>query len=197
MAPKKGFVPHNKKEIDINLMKELYFLKGYDYQEIADYFGFKSKSAIYDRFKALGLKARTNSDLKTGTKHSKITKEKISRAGIGRKHTDEAKKKMSERFAGDQNPMHGKFGSKNPNWKGGYISKAGYRVVCVKGKQVLEHRDIWETHNKKNIPRGYQIHHINRKREDNRIENLRLMKEEDHIKLHYEKRGRNSFGRFK
>ena len=68
MAPPKGFIPHNKKEIDMELMKKLYFKDKWDFKKIADFFGFKSKSAIYDRFKSLKLKARTNTDLKTGFK---------------------------------------------------------------------------------------------------------------------------------
>lgn len=80
MAPPKGFIPHNKKDIDLKLMKKLYFEDRWDYKKIADFFGFKSKSAVYDRFKELGLKARTNTDLKTGFRHSENTKEKIAKA---------------------------------------------------------------------------------------------------------------------
>lgn len=74
-----GISGWNKKEIDLELMKSLYYDKKWDYRKIADFFGFKSKSAIYDRFKKLGLVARTNTDLKTGFKHSKKTKKKISK----------------------------------------------------------------------------------------------------------------------
>ena len=75
-----GIPGANKIEIDLELMKNLYYEKKWDYKKIADFFGFKSKSAIYDRFKKLGLEARTNTDLKTGFKHSKKTREKISKA---------------------------------------------------------------------------------------------------------------------
>lgn len=77
MAPPKGFIPHNKKEIDLDLMKELYYKRKFDFKELAAYFGLKSKSSIYDRFKKLGLQARTNIDLKTGNITSAETKEKI------------------------------------------------------------------------------------------------------------------------
>lgn len=34
------------------------------------------------------------------------------------------------------------------------------------------------------IPSGYEIHHINENRTDNRIENLELIKKEEHLKKH-------------
>lgn len=85
MAPPKGFIPSNKKNIDLELMKKLYFKNKWDYRKIADFFGLKSKSSIYERFKKLGLIARTNTDLKTGFKHSKKTRIKISEALCKRK----------------------------------------------------------------------------------------------------------------
>ena len=56
MVFKKGHKTHNKKEIDLKFMEKLYYEDKLTFQQIADKFGFKSKSAIYDRFKKLGLK---------------------------------------------------------------------------------------------------------------------------------------------
>ena len=50
----------------------------------------------------------------------------------------------------------------------------GYIMRMVDGKPVHEHRIVWEKHNGP-IPKGMQIDHINRVRDDNRIENLRLV----------------------
>lgn len=55
---------------------------------------------------------------------------------------------------------------------GSYRSN-GYRQVKLNGKPYKEHRVIWELHNGP-IPEGLEIDHINRVRDDNRIENLRL-----------------------
>jgi len=57
---------------------------------------------------------------------------------------------------------------------GTFDTSSGYRVSYVKGKPIREHRVIWEMLNGK-IPKGLQIDHINRVRDDNRIENLRLV----------------------
>ena len=44
------------------------------------------------------------------------------------------------------------------------------------------HRFIWEATNQKIIPDGYQIHHINRDRQDNLIENLKLVTRQENMK---------------
>lgn len=55
----------------------------------------------------------------------------------------------------------------------GNLDSNGYLLVAMKGKRYRVHRIIYEMHNG-TIPEGYQIDHINRVRDDNRIENLRL-----------------------
>lgn len=50
----------------------------------------------------------------------------------------------------------------------------GYLRVGYRGKQYLTHRVVWEMHHGE-IPTGMQIDHINGNREDNSIDNLRLV----------------------
>ena len=50
----------------------------------------------------------------------------------------------------------------------------GYKRITVNKKHTTCHRVIWEMHNGA-IPKGMFIDHINRVRDDNRIENLRLV----------------------
>lgn len=45
------------------------------------------------------------------------------------------------------------------------------------------YRAIWEYHNGE-IPQGYHIHHINHDHNDNRIENLMMLSNSDHKKIH-------------
>ena len=56
----------------------------------------------------------------------------------------------------------------------GSIKSDGYRRVQIDGKIYLAHRLIWEMFNDF-IPEGIQIDHINNIRDDNRIDNLRLV----------------------
>jgi len=158
MAPPKGFIPHNKREIDLEQMKRFYYEYKWDFKKIADFFGFKSKSAIYDRFKKLGLKARTNTDLKTGFKHSKKTKIKISESLCKRREP--------------------------------YIYR-GYRMVRIGNKFKEEHIVVWEkNHGEK--PKGYQIHHKDFNKLNNKIENLQILTKGEHRRLHNLKKKQNN-----
>ena len=62
-------------------------------------------------------------------------------------------------------PAHWTFGTKN---------HAGYRQVCIAGKVYKVHRLVAQTFLGE-IPEGYQIDHANRVRDDNRLENLRIV----------------------
>jgi hypothetical protein len=65
--------------------------------------------------------------------------------------------------------------------KAGCVNSYGYVVVGYKGKHHQAHRIIWEMHNGC-IPTGLQIDHINRVRNDNRIDNLRLATAQENMR---------------
>jgi hypothetical protein len=56
-----------------------------------------------------------------------------------------------------------------------------YRATS--GARDLMHRDVWRLHNGK-IPDGFDVHHRNGDRSDNRIENLKLLGREEHASRH-------------
>ena len=62
-------------------------------------------------------------------------------------------------------PVGKKFRTKN---------NCGYIQLGFAGTITLAHRIIWTMHNGP-IPDGYEIDHINKVRDDNRIENLRIL----------------------
>ncbi len=72
---------------------------------------------------------------------------------------------------------HNRRGANTTRPAGGYTGN-GYRNVSIgpagANRRHLVHRVIWIMH-RGHIPTGYQIDHINRVRNDNRIENLRLV----------------------
>ena len=65
--------------------------------------------------------------------------------------------------------------------------KEPYKLVRVgKRKYRREHRVVMEKALGHPIPKGYDVHHINKDTEDNRIENLLLLPKGEHRKLHAE-----------
>jgi hypothetical protein len=65
----------------------------------------------------------------------------------------------------------------------GRITTHGYVQITINGKSRLAHHLAWEKHNGP-IPKGMQVHHINEDRQDNRIENLKLVDPKVHGRIH-------------
>ena len=81
----------------------------------------------------------------------------------------------------------GKFGKDHPSWRGGkyWLNPQGYLVKKVKGKPVFLHREVYLQHNKlKEIPKGYVIHHKDRNKLNNSINNLQMVTRGEHKRIH-------------
>lgn len=65
------------------------------------------------------------------------------------------------------------------NEKTGYYS--GY--ISSVGRKVRLHRYVWEKYNGV-IPKGYHIHHKDKNKFNNNIENLEMLSAREHEKLH-------------
>ncbi|MEK9207166.1 MAG: HNH endonuclease [Patescibacteria group bacterium] len=84
------------------------------------------------------------------------------------------------------------YGSFNPIWKGGitmhsdgyiYIKDRSHPFSDKQG-YVLEHRIVMEKHIGRYLSKNEIIHHMNEVKNDNRIENLRIMTLSEHTILH-------------
>jgi hypothetical protein len=71
------------------------------------------------------------------------------------------------------------------SWKGGKSKMYGYvRIQNRQGDVVLEHRSLYEQHHKCSLLSWAHIHHKNRIRDDNKLENLQGMINKNHAKIH-------------
>lgn len=86
-----------------------------------------------------------------------------------------------------------KFGEKNGNWKGGIIFSCDGYVLIKQLKHprartnrgyIFEHILVMEEHLGRFLEKDEVVHHINEIKDDNRIENLRLMTNSNHITFH-------------
>lgn len=60
-------------------------------------------------------------------------------------------------------------------------NKDGYYRATSRKKHISLHRYIWEKEIKK-IPKGFDIHHKNGKKDDNRLKNLECLSKSEHTK---------------
>ena len=72
---------------------------------------------------------------------------------------------------------------KRPYGSGGF-RKDGYKIISTKNGRILEHRHILEEHLGRKLNKSEIIHHINKDRTDNNIENMILTTHSSHRSLH-------------
>lgn len=85
-----------------------------------------------------------------------------------------------------------KSGIKHPNWNGGSCVVGGYqKVMTEKGEYTLFHVIIMEWFLGRKLEGCECVHHCNKNRADNRLENLELMLKAEHSRLH----GKETFSR--
>lgn len=95
-------------------------------------------------------------------------------------------------------------GNRNSNWKNGKSRNGGYIEIYTpnhpfrnKSKRVLEHRLVMEKHVGRYLKPNEEVHHLNRVKTDNRLENLVLFTtHSEHIADHHNIKNRTSNGRF-
>lgn len=78
--------------------------------------------------------------------------------------------------------------NKQKNYKGYVLVYRPKHPRADRYGRVFEHIVVWEEFNNKAVPAGYIVHHINEIKNDNRIENLKLMSASEHSIYHNKNR---------
>jgi len=89
------------------------------------------------------------------------------------------------------NLSHQYHGKDHPMWRGGKTRNTqGYILIhspehpfCDKRGYVREHRLVMEKELGRYLKQSEVVHHLNGKRDHNKIENLKLMKKKDHDRI--------------
>ena len=94
------------------------------------------------------------------------------------------KNKTGKRFCSCECSIKYQVGENNPSWKGGTIFSNGYKVVKIDKKYKYVHQKIMEDNIGRKISKGEVVHHVDGNKLNNNIDNLLLLRKEEHDKLH-------------
>jgi transposase-like protein len=161
------------------MLAEMYLNEQMSIPDIAAHTGMGKSTVRYHLLKQ-GVQLRNASESIALVKH------KISAAHKGRKRTvsQETRKKMSE-----ARKKHSEQHARGYDLHRGYV-----RILVGENKDRPAHVVIMEQHIGRKLQKHEVVHHINGRRDDNRLENLQLMTRSEHSRLHANERqsqGRN------
>jgi len=105
------------------------------------------------------------------------TRAKMSAAAQGKKWSDETRQKMREYWTYEVRKKFGESisGARGPAWKGGIAHANPYEFIYIRPKFYLsKHRLLMQKLINRKLITKEQVHHVNKKKKDNRLENLAL-----------------------
>ena len=167
-------------------LREMYIDRGMTGRQIAEIIGC-SPSAVCLRMKESGIKARMSSDYPPTEKQIKSWRENGRRLGLiyGHSHAiDMGKKNKGKRKRSDY-----EFGGHEKKRSDGYIKVyVPEHPFSTADGYVMKHVLVMERHLGRYLKDNEVVHHINHVRDDNRLENLKLMDIKDHMSMHMRER---------
>jgi len=115
--------------------------------------------------------------------HTEERKKNISKSLTGHKRSLEEIRNMSKSRKGVRIKHKGQFNKGDTPWNK-KDKKDKRKFIRVEGNVVLKSRYVWANYHNQDIPIGFVIHHIDENPENDDINNLRLMRKQDHNFLH-------------
>jgi len=147
-----------------------------------------SIGSVFNCMKKFGIESRDMKEIMTGFKHSKASCEKISKIHKGKIVSLETRTKISNAHTG-RFTKPTKFGGHSRKRDDGYIKVyLPTHPYATKDGYVMEHILVMENEIGRYITRDKVVHHNNGVRDDNRLENLKLMTFKEHAGYHMRKR---------
>lgn len=168
-------------------LKIAYIDKKKTMSEIAEEIGCNPATILY-RLRRAGIKTRKRNEYPP-TENVKKAWVRIGKARKGKVLSESTRQAISKAHKGMRLRNDYEFGGHEKIRTDGYVS-----VYCPdhptasKDGYVLKHRIVIETHLGHAVPNGYIVHHKNGKKDDNRLENLELMKRGEHTAFHTKQR---------
>lgn len=139
-----------------------------------------SIGTVFNYLKKYEIETRSKEDTFTmkGRKLSEVQCKMLSDRAKGRKASDETKKKMSDSL------KHGGIGHKKQRTDGYVAIYFPDHPRSTADGYIMEHVLVMECLLGRHLLSDEVVHHINRKKNDNRKENLQLMTLKEHAALH-------------
>lgn len=166
---------------------ELYIIRGKSMHEIAKELGI-AVGTVYNYLKSYRIKSREPYKGFLGKKHTEETKKSISEKTIGKTVSKETRDKISD------SKKSGGVGHKKKRSDGYIAVYFPDHPKSAKDGYIMEHDLIMECLIGRHLRGNEVVHHKNKIRDDNRKENLQLMTFKEHARLHMVERYRKKKG---
>lgn len=169
-----------------NLYK-LYVEEKRDMQEISEILNV-AVGSVYNYLKKYEIPTRSSGEARIGNKLSEEAKERLRKANTGVVFTKERRQKISEKL------FKGGVGHKKKR-SDGYIAIYFPDHPCSTDEgYIMEHVLVMECAIGRHLKDDEVVHHINHKKDDNRLCNLKLMTFKEHAGLHMRERWQKKKG---
>jgi hypothetical protein len=161
-------------------IKTLYCVEGLTMKQVSEVLNI-AVGKVYNRLKYMGIPSRSQGDYEPTAKARECGRKQGLKMK-GRKVSEETKAKIS------YSHFKGGIGAKKQRGDGYIAIYFPEHPKANKEGLIMEHRLVMECYLGRWLDDDECVHHINHKRDDNRLCNLRLMTKSEHMSMHMRER---------